>query len=236
MAVQFFRSDLQFILDQIEIAEANAAGESLLDLLANVTLPFGLRTVDGTLNNLVPTQNEFGAADNTFPRLADPLFRPADPVTFDPDGPGGQAVGDPTSYTQTSGFVFDSDPRTISNLIVDQTVNNPAAYATAYNPGADGILHTADDVLKDGVQIVTSPGLDKIFGTADDRDVFFFANVAPDVGLSAPFNPWFTFFGQFFDHGLDLVTKGGNGFIFIPLKADDPLVAGADGIFGTADD
>src|SRR5215831_8512398 len=237
MAVQFFRSDLQFILDQIEIAEANAAGKSLLDLLANVTLPFGLRTVDGSLNNIVPTQSAFGAADNTFPRLADPLFRPADPVTFDPDGPGGQAVGDPTSYAQTSGFVFDSSPRTISNLIVDQTANNPAAYATAYDPGADGILHTADDVLKPGVQIVADPGLDKIFGTADDTQVFFFPNTSPDVGLSAPFNQWFTFFGQFFDHGLDLVTKGGNGFIFIPLQPDDPLFnPGPDGIANTADD
>src|SRR5215813_10216133 len=237
MAVQFVRSDLDFILDQIIIAERNAAGESLLDILPNVTLPFGLRTVDGTLNNIVPTQSEFGAADNTFPRLADPLFRPADPVTFDPDGPGGQAVGDPTSYAQTSGFVFDSDPRTISNLVVDQTPNNPAAYATAFDPGADGILHTADDVLKPGVQIVTDPGLDKIFGTADDSQVFFFPNLSPDVGLSAPFNEWFTFFGQFFDHGLDLVTKGGNGFVFIPLQPDDPLFnPGPDGIPNTADD
>ena len=60
--------------------------------------------------------------------------------------------------------------------------------------------------------------------------------MAPDAGPSAPFNAWMTFFGQFFDHGLDLVTKGGNGTIFMPLKADDPLVAGADGIFSTGDD
>jgi hypothetical protein len=79
-----------------------------------------------------------------------------------------------------------------------------------------------------------SPGMDGLFGTADDRPVFFIPNTAPDAGLSAPFNSWFTFFGQFFDHGLDLVDKGGNGAIFIPLEADDPLVAGADGIFGTA--
>ena len=31
-------------------------------------------------------------------------------------------------------------------------------------------------------------------------------------------------------------TKGGNGKVYIPLKDDDPLVAGADGIFGNADD
>ena len=33
-------------------------------------------------------------------------------------------------------------------------------------------------------------------------------NLAPDEGLSASFNSWFTLFGQFFDHGLDLVAKG----------------------------
>ena len=48
-------------------------------------------------------------------------------------------------------------------------------------------------------------------------------NVAPDEGLSAPFNSWFTLFGQFFDHGLDLVAKGGSGTVFIPLLPDDPL-------------
>src|SRR5215471_11967150 len=221
MAVTFIRSDLEFILAQIQIAERNAAGESLLDILPNVEVPWGLRTVDGSDNNLVVGQSEFGAADNVFPRLTDPVYRPA------------QAG---TSYAQVGGTVIDSTPRTISNLIVDQTANNPAAYAIAFDPGADGILHTPDDVLKDGVHIVTSPGLDGLFGTTDDREVFQFDNVSPDAGLAAPFNPWFTFFGQFFDHGLDLVTKGGNGTIFVPLNADDPLVAGADGIFGTPDD
>ncbi len=32
-----------------------------------------------------------------------------------------------------------------------------------------------------------------------------------------------TFFGQFFDHGLDLITKGGAGTVYIPLQPDDPL-------------
>ncbi len=183
-------------------------------------------------------RSEFGAADTIFPRLTDPVFRNAESGT---------------SYAQTSGLVFDSQPRTISNLIVDQTANNPAAYATAYDPGLDGLLGTTDDVLKDGVEVVTSPGLDGVFGTADDTEVFFIPNIAPDEGLSAGFNAWMTFFGQFFDHGLDLVTKGGSGTVFIPLQPDDPLfvpgsptnfmvltratnLPGADGILGTADD
>ena len=58
--------------------------------------------------------------------------------------------------------------------------------------------------------------------------------MAPDVGLSAPYNSWFTLFGQFFDHGLDLVNKGGNGTVFMPLKEDDPLfVAGSPTNFMT---
>ena len=49
------------------------------------------------------------------------------------------------------------------------------------------------------------------------------ANQSADIGLSPPNSGWMTLFGQFFDHGLDLVTKGGNGTIYIPLQPDDPL-------------
>src|SRR5262249_14418849 len=86
----------------------------------------------------------------------------------------------------------------------------------------------------------------------DPTGSLFIPNITPDFGLSAPFNLMFTFFGQFFDHGLDLVPKSG-GTVIIPLKSDDPLFvnnaptnfmvmtrgalqAGGDGILGTADD
>ena len=108
MAVTFVRSDLDFILNQIIIAERNAAGESLLDILPNVELPYGLRTVDGTFNNIDPTQSEFGAADNTFPRLADPTFHPAEGIGANFFGPGSPAIPS-SSYAQTNGFVFDSN-------------------------------------------------------------------------------------------------------------------------------
>ena len=209
--VEFIRSDLEFILEQILIAQAGGGdGTNLINVLPNVQVPWGLRTVSGEFNNLVDAQDQFGAADNTFPRMLDPVFRTAE---------GG------TSYTQTSGFVFDSQPRLISNLIVDQTPNNPAAVAAA------------DPETNPGATLINSPGLDGEFGTADDTPVFFIPNITPDAGLGAPFNAWFTFFGQFFDHGLDLVTKGGNGTVFIPLQPDDPLFnAGSDGIPNTADD
>ncbi|WP_223511134.1 peroxidase family protein [Pseudomonas sp. GL-B-19] len=254
------RSDLNFILDQIKIAEAEADGQDILSLIPNIRAPLGLRAVDGSNNNLLNlngnNNTQFGAADNVFPRLTDPVFNPAEGAPAGFFGPGSPAIPG-SSYAQNSGFVFDSQPRTISNLIVDQTANNPAAYATAYDPGIDGVLNFGaagnDDVLKDGVRIVASPGLDGQFGTTDDHDVYLFENTAADAGLSAPFNAWMTFFGQFFDHGLDLVTKGGSGTIFIPLQPDDPLyveggsanfmvltratnLPGADGVLGTADD
>ncbi|MDZ3991818.1 peroxidase family protein [Pseudomonas sp. Teo4] len=254
------RSDLNFILDQIKIAEADAHGQDILSLIPNIRAPLGLRAVDGSNNNLMNlngiNNTQFGSADNVFPRLSDPVFNQAESAPagfFGPNSPAGPT----TSYQQTSGNVFDSQPRTISNLIVDQTSNNPAAYATAYDPGENGKLdygaQGSDDVLKDGVRIVASPGMDGQFGTGDDHDVYLFENTTADAGLSAPFNAWMTFFGQFFDHGLDLVTKGGSGTVFIPLQPDDPLyvpgghsnfmvltratnLPGPDGKLGTADD
>ena len=132
--VVYVKNDLEFILNQILISEAHAAASQgatleesraiLLDLVANSISIEGLRSVDGSLNNLVAGQETFGAQDTIFPRLTTPVYR---------DAEGG------TSYTQTSGLVIDSQPRIISNLIVDQTVNNPAANAAAAANGGSSI-------------------------------------------------------------------------------------------------
>ena len=70
------RSDLEFILQQILIAEAHAAGADLASLLPNQLAMLGLRTVDGSYNNIVPGQQFFGAADQPFPTLLEPSFLP----------------------------------------------------------------------------------------------------------------------------------------------------------------
>ncbi len=139
-------SDLRFVLKQIKIAERHAATQTPTNpcgtLLGNgpdqipsggvgVTLPWGLRTVDGTCNNLVVGQNDFGTADRAFPRLVPKSLRTAE--AGDPDGPGPAPTAG-TTYASSSGIVFDSQPRIISNLIVDQTGTNPAAVAAA-GPG-----------------------------------------------------------------------------------------------------
>ena len=123
------RSDLEFILQQILIAEAHAAGADLASLLPNTFVPFGLRTVDGSFNNLVPGQSEFGAADNMFPRLVDPVFR------NDADGDTLTAQGGYQHRLRRPRNVADADPRIISNLIVDQTITNPAAVQAFVDAG-----------------------------------------------------------------------------------------------------
>ena len=115
-----------------------------------------------------------------------------------------------------------------------------AGYGNYTLPGADGIYGTADDT---GTTFAGPDGLSapltisprsatsrrRPMPSASGQTIaglpqsLFIPNVTPDVGLSAPFNSLFTFFGQFFDHGLDLITKGGNGTVFIPLQPDDPL-------------
>ncbi|MGL5740277.1 MAG: peroxidase family protein, partial [Plesiomonas shigelloides] len=189
--------DLAFILQQIKISEAatnsdgSVNGDVLRELVTSPLLPYGIRTVDGSWNNLLPGQELFGSADQTMPRLTALNWQSADAMT---------------SYTQLGGMVIDADPRIISNLISDQTASNPAAL-DAYNTLAE------------------APG----GGTISGNGSLSIPNLSPDIGLSPAFNGWMTLFGQFFDHGLDLIPKGGNGIVFIPLQPDDPLyVAGSN--------
>ena len=236
-------ADLAFILKQIKISEQHAATYTAVNPCGTLVGPgadqipdrltsYGLRTVDGSCNNLFPGRDGFAAADRTFPRLTTPVFKDADPITAAfPVGPPG-----PTSYKQKSGSVVDAQPRIASNLIVDQTSTNPAALAAAAFPvrtqagTATAVPCTTDPDPS------ARPPVDAVpVGCTPSHQTLFIPNVTTDVGLSPPYNSLFTFFGQFFDHGVDQTVKGG-GTVFVPLKNDDPLVAGKDHIFGNADD
>ena len=127
------RNDLEFILEQIRIAEQNSTAHTaengvpfrtLAELIVDPHLPNGLRYVDGTYNNIssVAGRENFGSADRPMPQLLDQNFQNADP---------NPRTGAPTSYAQLTGSVYDSDPRMISNLIADQTVGNRAAVISA---------------------------------------------------------------------------------------------------------
>ncbi|WP_241985742.1 MULTISPECIES: peroxidase family protein [Cryobacterium] len=235
-------ADLAYILKQIKISEAHVANTTSATGLCGALVgtgpnqipdaltAYGLRTVDGSCNNLIPGREAFGAADELFTRLTTPVFSAAEanPPLFGPPAA--------STYGSTAGTVFDSQPRSISNLIVDQTATNPAAVAAAGTPvrtqGNLGIVPCTTDPqpLADPV-VVGVPA-----GCVPSGDTLFIPNVTTDVGLSPPYNSLFTLFGQFFDHGVDQTVKGG-GTVFVPLNVDDPLrTKGPDGIVGNGDE
>ncbi|MEY2581215.1 MAG: hypothetical protein QOE09_1064, partial [Ilumatobacteraceae bacterium] len=260
-------SDLAFILKQINIAEHHSAVfqqrlanhtidatdpeacaslvGSLPNQIPDYLTAYGLRTVDGGCNNLVPQQpgvdgdpntpgavrNKFASADQPFPRLANPVFRSAEDITATlPVG----TIGTHTTYAQKKGVVVDSQPRVISDLIVDQTATNPAAIAAAEFP-----VRSQSAGPSNVFPCTTDPGLGHELGIpancTPSTDSLFIPNVTTDVGLSPPYNSLFTFFGQFFDHGVDQTVKSG-GTVFVPLHDDDPLrTLGPDGDPNTND-
>ncbi|HSP52604.1 MAG TPA: peroxidase family protein [Cryobacterium sp.] len=235
-------ADLAYILKQIKISEAHVANTTSATGLCGALLgtgpnqvpdaltSYGLRTVDGSCNNLLPGRETYGAADELFTRLTTPVFSAAEanPPLFGPPAA--------SSYGSTSGNVFDSQPRTVSNLIVDQTSTNPAAVAAAGTPvrtqGNVGIQACTTDP-----QPLANPAVEGVpAGCVPSGETLFIPNVTTDVGLSPPYNSLFTLFGQFFDHGVDQTVKGG-GTVFVPLNEDDPLrTKGPDGIAGNGDE
>ena len=270
MAVKLNQADLQFILEQIKISEAHAAGADLADLIPDPHVPWGLRTVDGTYNNFIEGRETWGSSGQVMPRLLEPTTQ-----LDDGDGDvmplGGGATVTNTDYGVIgqpgggngghSGNVADADPRLISNLVADMGFTNPAAIVAALTfAGSENIygatgdlaivqnayqtmidaLAAADDAGDEAAAEAARAAFDAVLadkGIERSGNSVVIPNVAADEGLSAPFSSWMTYFGQFFDHGLDLISKGGNGTIYVPLAADDPLIThGADGVIGTGDE
>ncbi|MBE0008258.1 heme peroxidase [Arthrobacter sp. AET 35A] len=236
--------DMRFILKQIKIAENHATkedaqgnpvpGQPLLgsgpNQIANALLPYGLRTVDGSENNLVSERTEFGASGLPFPRLATPQWRTT-------------AAGQ--TYKSVNTNVTDAEPRFISNVIVDQTSTNPAAIAAA------GQAHRT---VNNAATAVPCDANGLPAGCVPAGETLDIPNVTTDFGLSPPYNGMFALFGQFFDHGVDFTKKTKN-YVMVPLAQDDPLIMdgsarnapfmilnraenqpGPDGRLGTADD
>ena len=133
--------------------------------------------------------------------------------------------------------MFDSQPRVISNLIVDQTSTNPAAVAAAAFPvRTQGNVGVHPCTIDPDPTALPTPIVGVPDGCVPSHKTLFIPNVTTDVGLSPPYNSLFTFFGQFFDHGVDQTVKSG-GTVFVPLHADDPLITlGPDGKAGTGDE
>jgi Ca2+-binding RTX toxin-like protein len=211
VALKLTPADLAYILQQIKIAEAHVRNTNsgtgpcgaLLgsgpDRVGGPSAPAGLRTIDGSCNNLQQGRESYAQANQAFLRRTEPDYRAAEDGA--PVGASGRTTYD------GGGSVVDSTPRIISNLVADQTPANPAAAAAARLPaGADGEAGTSLPI----------------------------PNNASDTG-AAPYNALLPLFAEFFDHGVNQAGVSDN-VVFMPLQNDDPLVSGADGRTGTADD
>jgi Ca2+-binding RTX toxin-like protein len=104
-----------------------------------------------------------------------------------------QSEGTPTSYAVRGTNLVDTQPRIVSNLISNQDGG------AVFQPLALTELQAQDN-----------PSVGRL---------------SPLTGATNPLpnSSYLTFFGQFFDHGLDFVKKGAEGFILIPLLPGDPL-------------
>ena len=232
--------DLSFILKQIKISERHSAtltasnpvrhpGRSRPRTRSRTgSPPTACAPSTGPATTCSPGRETFAAADQRVPAADHPDLpgrRGPSGGLLRPDDPGSTAA----SYAQKKGFVFDSQPRVVSNLIVDQTSTNPAAIAAAEFPVRTQNAPACTPARSTPTRCRPRPSPASPAGCVPSHQTLFIPNVTTDVGLSPPYNSMFTFFGQFFDHGVDQTVKGG-GTVFVPLKADDPLrTVGPDG-------
>ncbi len=271
MAFTLQVSDIHWLNSQTLIAEQHTAALDAFALAngrpatnqesANILLQLvggnpaaaaGIRTIDGTLNNLPPGNPNFSSTGQSFPRLTAPVTPTGDLL-----GTGGFAGVTNTVYTPGA-TVADAQPRFISNVVSTQTTSNqpladlgiasPAIYSH-WNGSLDAMLAAnllVPHATLPGVYVETvldystnlpvlnaqNQPIARPFGeqmNAQGQLVSETGHVilnVPQQPLNidqGPLNGWFTLFGQGFDHGLDFIPKSNNGNVFIPLQPSDPL-------------
>jgi hypothetical protein len=236
LTINLAAPDLKYLLEQVNIGTDYSQFLSPLD-------PTGVREVSGKNNNLVGgfdynpdgtvtwTGNnihpDWGAANTDFLRIFTtdhPTNGTSYGFTFDSVtmqvidsgdgtpilGADGQPVIVPadfaTQFAEAAIPASGTSPRTVTQLISSSDVD-PAS--PTYNPAA------AAAMLQSGGEAIAVSN--SVVGTAQTAFI-------PDAGIlgGVPLNDFFAAFGQFFDHGLDFITKGG-GFVLIPLSPSDPL-------------
>ena len=132
--------------------------------------------------------------------------------------------------TTTAGVTYDTWANHTAEIVID-TQGNPNHTTNEIYYDAQGVA----TVLNWGqLETVANGGLGQVdtqarLSGSAGQDDHFIGGLNPGV---SPSNGFFVLFGQFFDHGLDFIDKGGQGAtIKIALAADDPLYGqlGPDG-------
>ena len=231
-------NDLQFILDQIRIAESHRAVEATAPA---VTPSTNVLTLGRVLND--PMRATTGGNARTTP-IANTVTQVLSPLL--PDGlrqvdgrnnnltangfsswmgfgyitanQGKSAWGAAdTLFPRIVGPVFRSGYETRSGNVTDaapRVISNLIADQSELNPAARAAAGCTLSSLNLANPCTPS--------TATPDPSLFIRNHAPN-GVAAPYNGIFTLFGQFFSHGLDLVGKSSTEAVKIPLATTDPL-------------
>ena len=187
------RTDIDFIRAQLDLPGNDPRNAPLGTILD----AFGIRDVSGVGNNVLNPL--FGQADQPFPRLTPATYGNAQ-GTFTIGQAGFTQVPNPTSYAVRDVNLYDTSPRIISNLVANQS--DAALAAIGYTTDAARKLAVQDDPTS----------------TPDGRLSPLTGNTNP-----LPYSSFLTFVGQFFDHGLDLVSKGADGLVLVPILPGDEL-------------
>jgi Ca2+-binding RTX toxin-like protein len=198
-----------------------------------VASSFGLRNVSGLFNNISnPSSYSWGAIGNPFARLSNSDYsqysqQDSTNAAFAP----GSLVDSSALYANPFATVRDYTPRMISQL-----VNSSVA-----GPGKESAMDriqalSGNTTITDSVTFDTT--VNGVTTTVTENFQRNLNTLAGDPSLTG----WQVLFGQFFDHGLDSIGKGGNistpggrgSKIIVPLDPSDPLYAvtppNADGI------
>src|SRR5882672_1701973 len=252
-AIQAYGQSYASTTDLSGLRDVSGLNNNLLQVNADwgsVDQPF-VRTVRANFADYVKpltaedTEANYGAKTfnvDTNPGLPGIQYTPLSNYATTVDGSG----------TVTQSNVVDYTPRMISQTVTtagaapvlddgNHLVNwDSARYASdnAYKALIDGaVTDTASlvegaAVIGDGdyglLEELGHKDYQKAAGTPGSNE-FFIGAENPGV---APTNGWFALFGQFFDHGLDKISSGGQGTtIKIALATDDPLygVVGSNG-------
>lgn len=185
----------------------------------------GLRFVNGAFNNLTSDAGWlWGSAGNAFARLTQSQFDNYVQQVVDNPAlaayaahPGFVPVADNSlNYADPMKTVVDYTPRMIAQTI-----------SSSYDAHAPGVADSAlvrTEAASPGLvtDVITSQvvGADGTTTTVQEHIARNLNTLPGDPSTSGIF----TLFGQFFDHGLDFIDKGGQGSkVVIPLSPGDPL-------------
>ncbi|MEI8228196.1 MAG: peroxidase family protein, partial [Planctomycetota bacterium] len=192
--------------------------------------PFGIRNVQGLFNNIAAAdQAGWGAAFRPFARLSN-----ADYSNYMTGG-----VNLSAAYANPFTTIHDGTPRMISQTISSGEAMTRADQISGNTLVTDHLIYQITD-LNTGLPKVgghDQAGIPDPNGLYFKEDFIRNLNTLPgDPSVTGIFN----LFGQFFDHGLDQIGKGGNltngraSKVYIDLDPSDPLYDPANGVTSIA--